>query len=138
MNDTDNTQTAPAVAPAPMLETEARTMSMLIHVIAAVAALLSAGTISWLAPLVIWLMYKERSALVDHHGKANLNLQLTSLVVMVSATIVGILLFGVGLLVTLPLAGLYLLYAIIISFVAGARASSGEYYRIPMVIPFLR
>ncbi|NTV40637.1 MAG: DUF4870 domain-containing protein, partial [Demequinaceae bacterium] len=49
-------------APVPMLESEARTWAMLAHIIAAVASVMSAGTIAFVAPLVIWLMYKDRSA----------------------------------------------------------------------------
>ncbi len=111
---------------------------MLAHVTAAVAALLSGGTLAIVAPLVIWLIYKDRSALVDHHGKQNLNLQITTLVFGAAAVVVGLMLFVVGLAVTLPLWGLYVLYAIVISFVAGAKASNGEYYRIPLAIQFVK
>ncbi|MCB2413319.1 DUF4870 domain-containing protein [Demequina sp. TTPB684] len=127
---------APTVQP--MLESEARTWAMLAHVIAAVASLVSAGTIAFVAPLVIWLVYKDRSALVAHHGKQNLNLQITALVFGAGAVVLGLLLFVVGLAVTLPLWGLYVLYAIIISFVAGVKAANGEYYRIPLAIQFIK
>lgn len=128
--------TAPLVQP--MLESEARTWAMLAHVIAAVAALLSAGTIAFVAPLVIWLVYKDRSALVAHHGKQNLNLQITALIVGAAAVALGVVTLGIGFLITLPVWGLYVLYAIVISFVAGVKASNGEYYRIPMSIGFLK
>ncbi|WP_291380007.1 DUF4870 domain-containing protein [Demequina sp.] len=144
-NSPSTDEGTPAPAPAqvgptvqPMLESEARTWAMLAHVIAAAAALLSGGTLAIVAPLVIWLVYKDRSALVDHHGKQNLNLQITTLVLGAAAVVVGLLLFVVGLAVTLPLWGLYVLYAIIISFVAGVKAANGEYYRIPMAIQFVK
>lgn len=132
---------APApVAPAvqPMLESEARTWAMLAHIIAAIAALVSAGTIAFVAPLIIWLVYKDRSALVAHHGKQNLNLQITALVAGFAAVAIGIVTIGIGFLITLPLWGLYVLYAIIISIVAGVKASNGEYYRIPLSITFVK
>ncbi len=130
---------APAVPTVqPMLESEARTWAMLAHVIAAVASLVSAGTIAFVAPLVIWLVYKDRSALVAHHGKQNLNLQITALVFGAGAVVLGLLLFVVGLAITLPLWGLYVLYAIIISFVAGVKAANGEYYNIPLTIQFIK
>jgi uncharacterized protein len=133
----------PAPAPAapavqPMLESEARTWAMFAHVIAAIAALMSAGTVAFVAPLIIWLVYKDRSALVAHHGKQNLNLQITALVVGFAAVALGIVTLGIGLFVTLPLWGLYVLYVIIISFVAGVKASNGEYYRIPLSITFVK
>lgn len=121
-----------------MLESEARTWAMLAHIIAAVASVMSAGTIAFVAPLVIWLMYKDRSALVGYHGKQNLNLQITSLVFGVGAFVLGLVTLGIGLIITLPLWGLYVLYALIISIVAGVKAYNGEYYNIPMVIRFIK
>lgn len=127
-----------APTPAPMLESEARTWAMLAHIIAAVASLMSAGTIAFVAPLVVWLIYKDRSALVAHHGKQNLNLQITTLVYLAGATVIGIITFGLGFIVTLPLWGLYALYALIISIVAGVKAYNGEYYQIPLSINFIK
>ena len=91
------------VAPAPMLESEARTWAMLAHIIAAAAMVMSAGTIAFVAPLVIWLMFKDRSALVGYHGKQNLNLQITTLVFLAGATVIGIVTIGFGFIITLPL-----------------------------------
>lgn len=132
---------APPVAvpsgPQPMLERDARTWAMLVHILAVAAMLLSAGTLAFLAPLVIWLVFRERSALIDHHGKTNLNLQITSLIVMAAGVLVGFLLFfGVGFLLTGPIMLAYWLYNVIISIVAGVKANNGEYYRIPLVIRF--
>lgn len=138
-SETPATSAAPAYAgPQPMLESEARTWAMLAHILAAVGALVSAGTIAFLAPLVIWLIFKDRSALVDHHGKQNLNLQITVLVTGIAAFILGLLLLVVGLAITLPLWGLYALYALIVSIIAGVRANQGEYYRIPFMITFIK
>jgi uncharacterized Tic20 family protein len=130
---------APApVAHQPMLESDARLWAMLLHILAAVALVLSAGTIAFVVPLVIWLIYRERSALVDHHGKANLNLQLTMLLVLIGGTILGFATLGIGFIVTGPLMLAYGLYALIISIVAGVKANGGEYYKIPVIIPFIR
>jgi uncharacterized protein len=126
------------VAPAPMLESEARTWAMLAHIVAAAASLMSAGTIAFVAPLIIWLLYKDRSALVAYHGKQNLNLQITALVFGAGAVVLGVVTLGIGFLITLPLWGLYALYAFVISIVAGVKAYNGEYYRIPMSINFIK
>ena len=128
---------APA-QPAPMLESEARTWAMLIHVIAAAALVLSGGFLGFVVPLVLWLIYRERSALVDFHGKQNLNLQLTLLVVSAAAVIIGLVTFMFGFIVTLPLWFAYGVYALVISIVAGVKAYRGEYYRIGLVISFLK
>ncbi len=132
-------QTAPQYAPpAPMLESDARTIAMLVHILAAIALVISAGTLAFLVPLIMWLLYRERSALIDFHGKMNLNLQLTSLVVMVGGVVIGLVTFFFGFIITGPLMLAYAIYVIVISIVAGIRANRGEYYRIPLVIPFLR
>ena len=126
-------------APQPMLETDARMWAMLLHILAAVALVLSAGTLAFVVPLVVWLIYKDRSALIDWHGKQNLNLQLTALVVAIGGTLLGFLiLFGVGFIFTGPIMIAYGIYALIISIIAGVKANAGEYYKIPVVIPFLR
>jgi uncharacterized Tic20 family protein len=131
------TPTAP-VASAPMPESEARTWAMLVHLIPAAASLISAGTVAFVASLVIWLMNRERSALVDQHGKQNLNLQLTLLIVVVSGVVLGFVTLLFGFVVTVPLMLAYWTYSLVISIVAGVKAKSGESYRIPMVIRFLR
>lgn len=123
---------------APMLESQARTWAMLVHIVAAAAVVMSAGVLSFVAPLVIWLLFRERSALVDFHGKQNLNLQLTLLVSGIAAVILGTLLFVVGLAITLPLWFAYFAYAIVISIIAGIKANSGEYYKIRFTITFVR
>lgn len=143
MNDTDNRTQPPQAngAPAPvtpMLESDARTWAMLVHIIAIAAMFLSGGFLSFVAPLVIWLLYRQRSALVDFHGRQNLNLQLSLLVVGIVAFAVGTLTWGVGLLITLPLWGAYWIYALVVSIIAGIKAQSGEYYRIRFNIPFIR
>lgn len=121
-----------------MLESEARTWAMLVHIIAIAAMFLSGGFLSFIAPLVIWLLHRQRSALVDFHGRQNLNLQLSLLVGGIVAFAVGALTFGIGLILTLPLWFAYWVYAFVISIIAGVKAQNGEYYRIRLVIPFIR
>ncbi|WP_297081317.1 DUF4870 domain-containing protein [uncultured Demequina sp.] len=125
-------------APRPMLEAEARTWSMLIHVLALAAVVLSGGFLGFVVPLVIWMIFRERSALVDFHGKQNLNLQLTLLVVSVAAVVIGFITVGFGFLLTGPLWLAYGIYALVISIVAAVKASSGQYYRIGFTIPFIK
>ena len=128
----------PAVAPAPMLESEARNWAMMVHFLAIAAMFISGGFLSFVVPLVIWLTQRRRSALIDFHGKQNLNLQLTLLGSGIVAVLIGVAAVGIGLLVTLPMFFAYGLYAFIISIVAGAKANNGEYYRIPFAITFIR
>ena len=143
MNDSATYATPPHANPAPaavtpLVESEARTWAMLVHLIAVLGQLVSGGLLGFIAPLVIWLLYRQRSALVDFHGRQNLNLQLTLLGSGIVAVLIGVATVGIGLLVTLPTFFAYGLYAFIISIVAGAKANNGEYYRIPFAITFIR
>ncbi len=122
----------------PMLESEARTYSMLIHLVAGIAAVVSAGFLGFIAPLVIWLIFRQRSALVDFHGKQQLNLQITAFVVATAAVVIGALTFGVGFLLTGPAWIAYWVYSIVISFIAASKANAGQYYPVRFTIPFFK
>jgi uncharacterized protein len=135
-----NEQTIPTSAPAasPMLESDARTMAMVINVIAIAGAVLSGGFLGVIGVLVVWLIYRERSALVDHHGKQQLNLAI-SLTVATAITIVGsIATIGFGAIVLVPLMVAYGIYSIVVSILAAIAAQRGEYYRMSLVWQLVR
>lgn len=119
--------------PPPMLETEARNMAMLAHLLAIVA--------SFIAPLVIWLVYRERSALVDYHGKEQLNFQISLYIYVMGlyavSTVLAVVTFGIGYLLLFPLIIAISIYALVMMIMAGMAANRGEYYRIPLSIRFI-
>ncbi|MDE0572842.1 DUF4870 domain-containing protein [Demequina sp. B12] len=129
---------APVAAPQPMLESDARMWSMFIHISAVIGVVISASFLGFVAPLVIWLIFRERSALVDHQGRQQLNLQLTGLIVGVAAVVLGAITFGIGFLLTGPAWAAYWVYSIVVSIIAGVKSNSGEYYRIRLAIPFFK
>ncbi|WP_159449625.1 DUF4870 domain-containing protein [Demequina sp. NBRC 110057] len=122
----------------PMLESDARMYSMLIHLVAGIAAVVSAGFLGFVAPLVIWLIFRQRSALVDFHGKQQLNLQITGLIVGVAAVIISIATLGIGMILALPAWLAYWVYSIVVSFIAATKANAGEYSPIRFTIPFFK
>lgn len=129
----------PAVyQPAPMLEADARLWAMLVNLAAVVGAVLSGGTLSIVAILVIWLIYRERSALVDYHGKQQLNLAITVLIASIVAVIGMVVTLGIGIIFFGPLLIAYGIYVIVISIIAAVEANKGQYYRIPLVIRFIK
>ena len=122
-----------------MLESDARMWAMLTHILALVALFVSGGMLAFLVPLIVWLVFRERSVLIDYHAKQNLNLQLTLLVVGFAGILIGfVIFFGAGFILTGPLMLAYFVYAVVISIIAGVRANAGEYYRIPAVINFVK
>lgn len=127
-----------APQPQPMLETDARLWSMLINIATVAGAVLSGGLLGVVAVLVIWLIYRERSALVDFHGKQQLNLNITAVLAAIVAVIGMVVTFGFGIFLFGPLILAYGIYVVVISIIAGVAANRGEYYRIPLVISFIK
>lgn len=96
--------------------------------------------------LLIWLLKRDQSAFVDHHGKEATNFQISLLIYAVA--IAGVAMIGfvltivlVGFLLFIPavLAGVGLVILQIVTAILGAiEANQGRYYRYPLTIRFLR
>ena len=85
----------------------------------------TAIVLPFVGPLVIWLMYKDKSAFVGDQAKEALNFQLTLLIAYVAcgATIVGIVLIPV----------IYVV-ALVLQIIACIEASKGVWYRFPLTL----
>ena len=109
-------------APSPLSESEGRTWATLAHVGIAASAVIG---ITIFAPLVIWLLGKDRSAYVDEQGKEALNFSILLMIIYV-----------VGLITTFILIGFVILFVawlvtIIFGIMAAIAASRGDHYRYP-------
>lgn len=93
-----------------------QTLAVLIHVLAMVSGIV--------APLVIWLIKKDESPFVDHHGKETLNFWLTFTIVSIPVACIPFL----GALVIL----LYVFFAWYLAIRAAIAASKGQRYRYPL------
>lgn len=86
------------------------------------------GPLALLAPLVLWLVRKDRSAFNDDHGREIINFMISMVawVPICVCTLIGI-----------P----FLLVVLVIAFISPIRAavaaSRGEYFRYPMTFRFL-
>ncbi len=120
--------TAPAwQAPAPLRPDEERTWAVLGHVL----PLLGPG---FVAPLVIWLVFRGRGPFLEHHAKESLNVQLTLLVASVAAGVLTLVTLGAAAFLFVLLFGLWVVAAIL----AAVAASRWEWFRTPGVIRFVR
>ncbi|MCL1869180.1 MAG: DUF4870 domain-containing protein [Promicromonosporaceae bacterium] len=121
-----------APPPAPMLESDARMWASAAHWLPLVIWAVSGGSLSFVAPLVIWLVFRHRSWLVDDQAKEALNFQLTVLIAVVVGFATIVLIIG----------AFVLLAALVLSLVFGiqgaVRAYRGEPYRYPVCIRFVR
>ena len=105
-------------APAPLSPSDERTWATLAHVAPIVT--------SFVAPLIIWLVFRERSRFVDDQGKEALNFQIFLAIAYVVGIITAALVIGL----------LIIFAAWVLSIVFGIRgaiaASRGEPYRYPL------
>jgi uncharacterized Tic20 family protein len=95
------------------------TMAMLAHLLGAL--------LSFLGPLIIWLMKKDESAFVNDQGKEALNFQLTLLIAQVVAVVIATA--TCGLLFFLPF--IPWLVQIIMGILGAVEANKGIAYRYP-------
>ena len=89
----------------------------------------------FLGPLILWLVKKDSSPFVDHHGKEAVNFQLSLFIITlcVSVVAVGLMIVWIGFLL-LPLLLLIPLLALIFKILACASANRGEWHRYPMCL----
>ena len=90
------------------------------------------GLLGFLPPLIIWLLKKDDSPLIDEQGKEATNFQLTMLICFIASWILFIVFIGI---ILLPIVGIFDLVMIIL---AAVKASKGEKYHYPLAIRFLK
>jgi uncharacterized Tic20 family protein len=97
----------------------------------AIGAHLGPLVLGFVAPLIVWLVFRDRSAFLDRTGKEALNMQLSYLVYFFVAGLTVFLLIGLAL---LPLVGLAWLALMI---VATVKVANFEDFRYPAIIRFV-
>jgi len=105
-----------------MTTEDERLFSMLIYLLSFVFPVV--------APLVIWILKKDQSDFVNHHGKEYFNFLLSYAIYSFISAILIIVLIGIFLLIVLGIMG------VVFTIVAAIRAFEGERYRFPLVIRF--
>ena len=88
--------------------------------------------IGFVAPLVIWLIYRERGHYVADQSKEALNFQIT---VAIAAAISGLLVFAIIGLVLLPIV---LIVALVLMIMAAIAANKGQAYRYPFSLRLVK
>ncbi len=102
---------------------------MLAHLLSFVAAYIALG---FIAPLTVLLVFGPRSAYVRAHAVEALNFNLTWLIYAVAAGVLALVLIGIPILIVLGVAYVALV------ILAAVRANSGQLYRYPLTIRFVR
>jgi uncharacterized Tic20 family protein len=119
----------------PLSPSEERTWSMIAHIGSLVAAWFAMG---FLCPLVVWLVYRDRSDFVRKHALESLNFQLSLLIYGIVAAILVAITFGLGILIVIPLAFIGVIAALVVIILATVAASGGREYRYPLTLRLVK
>ena len=112
-----------------------RTASILAHLSAVIAAIITAGWLSFVGPLIIWAMYKDRSPLVRQAaaGAFNFNVGLCVMNIVAWICVFTVILIPVAL-VLFFIANILLF---VFHIIAAVKASKGKVYHYPFQIRIL-
>jgi uncharacterized Tic20 family protein len=85
-----------------------------------------------LAPLVTYLVFKDRGAFIAQHTRTALNFHLTALLAFIVSVLLTLVLIGILLYVAV------FLLVVISGILAAVKANAGEQYEYPLTIRFVR
>lgn len=119
----------PPIAESTSVPKDQRNIAMFCHLLGLVS-FIPLGNI--IAPLVLWLMKREESSFVDHHGKECLNFQISMLLYLLISF--ALWLVVIGFFVTIALA----VFDLAMIIFAAIKAQEGVAYRYPLCIRFIR
>ena len=117
-------------SPPPASTSDDRTWSILLHISALAGMVFPLGNV--IGPFVFWLIKKPESELVDRHGKAALNFQISSTIYFIGMGLLVIVLIG------LPLIIAYAIFWFIMVIVATMRAADDQDPNYLLSIRFLK
>ncbi|MCA1783562.1 MAG: DUF4870 domain-containing protein, partial [Intrasporangiaceae bacterium] len=109
---------------APLSPPEEKGWSLAAHLLVLVGG--------FIAPLIIWLVFKGRGPFLEHHAKESLNFQITVSIALFVSFILMFLLVGFILIFAL------LPWMIIMPILAAVKANNGEWYRYPLTLRLVK
>lgn len=98
----------------------------------AVLSHVGALLVGFLAPLIIWLIYRDRSPYVRHHSAEALNFWITCLIGYVVSFVLIFVVIGILTFAAIGIAHL------VFGILAAVAASRGEWYRYPLTLRLIR
>jgi hypothetical protein len=123
----------PAAPGAPLSPTEDKQWASFAHF---------GGILSFLPPLIIWLIFKDRGTLTNQEGKEALNFQLTLAIAQVANFVVGVILsfatLGLWAIVQSLIATAIWIVGVVFAIIAGVRVSGGGTYRYPFALRLVK
>lgn len=110
---------------------DARLWGMLCH-LTALAGMVGIPFGHILGPLIIWLIKKNEIPFVDEQGKESLNFQITATIAGLICIPLIFVIIGFPLLIALGIADLVFI------IIATIKSNSGQHYRYPFAIRFIK
>lgn len=142
-----NTPTPPRSVPAsalgaslagygsPRPSADDRTWAILAHLSAVVGAVVSVGWLTFLGPLIIYLIKKDSSPFVRNAAAGSFNFTLSMTLLAIAGGLVSLTV--VGLVVGIPMMIVGALFPIVLGIVGAVKASNGESYTYPFQLKVL-
>jgi hypothetical protein len=87
--------------------------------------------LSFIGPLVVWLMKRDEDPFVEYHAREALNFQISLIIYVIASVLLMLVLIGFILIVVV------LIFALVVMIIAGVKAANGEFYRYPMTLRFV-
>ena len=129
---TQPTDPPPSGEPPPMssqaITPDDRTWGTMAHVSSIICMFV--GGLTVLGPLIVWLVKKNESPYVAHHGREALNFQITMLIAFAVCFVAGFVTCGVG----WALGGLVAIVNVILSIIGAVKANEGQLWTYPFSI----
>lgn len=107
-----------------------RTWALIAHLSGLIASML--GGLSFLGPLIVWLIKKDQSPFVADQAKEALNFQIAVFIALLISALSIFICVGF---ILLPLVGIG---ALVFSIIAALEANKGVYYRYPYTIRLIQ
>jgi uncharacterized protein len=108
----------------PMNPQDEKMWSILIH--------LSGILLSFIGPLIGYLVLKDRGPFIRFHTAQALNLQITLAIAYIAGTILSLIVIGIFVLIAAGIIGL------VFMIMAAVKANNGEFWKIPLTIQFVK
>jgi uncharacterized protein len=109
---------------APVAPSDARTWAMLAH--------LGGIVLGFIAPLIVWVMYKDRDEFVRRHAVHALNFHILLTISLLVSSVLIIVVIGLLLFPVVWIAG------IVFSILAGIAANKGQEYKYPINLSLVK
>ena len=121
---------SPAPPPIPayqVMSEEDKSLAMLCHLLGIFTG--------FIGPLILWLVKKDSSAFVGHHGREALNFHITLMLVMLGlGSVTVVLMFVVVGILLVPVLFIVPILALVAEIIAAVAAQKGEWHRYPCCI----